>query len=208
MRREVKESMADGWLESKFSLNPGDRMWSWKMALGIYLQTGGGTILETGCQRMEDDWGAGCSTLIFANLINDFQCGDFYSVDLSAENIALSQKVLDSYGLKTANLTVEDSLKYLSKFTKPVDFLYLDSYDWYPDEPGLTLCQAHQLEEMKLIYDKLTPKALVLLDDNRLPGGGKTRLTKEFLADNGWTCLFDWQHSLWARPESLRLVSL
>lgn len=44
-----------------------------------------------------------------------------------------------------------------------------------------------------------SPRAVVLLDDNHMPGGGKTRLSKMFLRSKGWLCVLDWQQSLWVK---------
>jgi hypothetical protein len=38
-----------------------------------------------------------------------------------------------------------------------------------------------------------------MIDDNQLPGGGKSRLAKEHLAGLGWSCLLDFQQSVWRK---------
>lgn len=60
-------------------------------------------------------------------------------------------------------------------------------------------CQQHCVNEFLAIKDRLNENTILLLDDNLLPGGGKPRLLKEMLPDLGWTCLLDFQQSLWIR---------
>ena len=40
---------------------------------------------------------------------------------------------------------------------------------------------------------------VIMLDDNRLPHGGKPRLAKVELRKRGWTCLLDYQQTLWIK---------
>ncbi len=62
-------------------------------------------------------------------------------------------------------------------------------------------CQEHCLNELKAAEasGKITNKTIVLIDDNQLPGGGKSRLAKDYLTQIGWTCLFDLQQTLWVK---------
>jgi hypothetical protein len=65
----------------------------------------------------------------------------------------------------------------------------------------ITPCQEHCLQELKAAEDsgKVVDTTVVLIDDNQLPGGGKSRLAKSYLASRGWTCLFDLQQTLWVK---------
>jgi len=61
-------------------------------------------------------------------------------------------------------------------------------------------CQEHCLEELKAAWNYLNPGAIVLIDDNDLPGGGKPRLAKKYLADSGiFLCVLDAYQTLWLR---------
>jgi len=60
-------------------------------------------------------------------------------------------------------------------------------------------CQEHCLNEFKAIESNLSDTSIVLIDDNRLPGGGKPRLAKQYLYQHGWTCLLDYQQTLWVK---------
>lgn len=173
---------------------------TWKAAISLYVQNRGGTIIETGCQRLPEDWGAGCSTKLLALLLRELGFGELHSVDNSCEKIAFATTVLEAdRTLTRVVFHLDDSVKFLKGFNRPVDFLYLDSYDYQRVEPELSRAQRHQLAEIEAIYDMLSESAVVLLDDNSLPGGGKTRLSKQFLYAHKWRCLLDWQQSLWFR---------
>lgn len=203
MDERIKAFQFGEWFEQTFGLNPGDRFWTWKLCLSLGAQWGMKNIVETGCQRMRDDWGAGCSTLIFGKVAEKFDC-NVWTVDISQTNLDLAKAVAEEAGVANRiNFVCQDSAEFLQNFPAKIDFLYLDSYDWYPDEPELTACQEHQLKEIKAVYNLLSDRAIVVLDDNSLPGGGKTRLTKEWLASRGWTCLLDWQQSVWIRASLL-----
>lgn len=65
-------------------------------------------------------------------------------------------------------------------------------------EAVVSPCQEHQLKELKLALPKMEEvMGIVLLDDNDLPGGGKSRLSKKYLTEIGATCILDSQQSLW-----------
>src|SRR3990167_4060231 len=49
----------------------------------------------------------------------------------------------------------------------------------------------HFLKELKAAEDKLTDQSIIILDDNAWKDGGKCKLTKEYLIEKGWTCLWD-----------------
>jgi len=185
-----------GWFDQRFGPKAGRRYPTMKSALGLFLQWGGQSIVETGTQRQENDWGAGCSTLIFAETLHHHQRGHLWSVDISAANIAVSRRVTAHVGERVTHV-VSDSLAWLGGFEKGIDLLYLDSYDWEPNEPQLGECQRHQLAELRAAWPRLGDKSIVLLDDNNLAGGGKTQLAKEFLLVQGWTCVLDFEQSLW-----------
>lgn len=198
-----------------------------KAALNLFLQRKGKTIVETGCQRQENDWGGGMSTTIFGDFIQQFG-GHLYTVDNNEQNLNLAKQVTGNFNNIT--YTLDDSVAYLQKFDKPIDLLYLDSFD-YPygellNEYGgkvdidkattevegmseedvikrhlevIMPCQEHCLKELEAALPNLHKKSIVLIDDNNLAGGGKPRLAREWLLDNGWEVLIDYQQTLWIR---------
>jgi len=186
------------WFDQRFGDKPQRRGPSWKAALGIFLQRRGRTIVETGCQRHRDDWGAGCSTHIFGLMLRAHGRGQLYSVDNSRENLETALGVVQGDG--TADLVkfyLGDSVHFLHTFREPIDLLYLDSWDYRHGDPDPS--QHHQLKELVAAYKKLSPGAVVLLDDNDLVGGGKTKLAKSFLSAQGWLSILDCQQSAWIR---------
>jgi hypothetical protein len=197
-----------GWFDRVLGRQPGERLLTWRAALSVFVQRNGSLIVETGCQRQIDDAGDGLSTRILALLLNELNRGILHSVDISAESLTSAKTAVSRHQAKGAprfhlvdrvRFHLSDSVEFLRKFDRSIDFLYLDSCDYFEDEPRLSICQIHQLKEIEAAFDKLSPGAVVLLDDNALPFGGKTRLSKKFLSDRGWYCLLDWAQSLWIR---------
>ncbi|MGH7329444.1 MAG: hypothetical protein ACREJX_13945, partial [Polyangiaceae bacterium] len=104
-----------------------------------------------------------------------------------------------------------DSVGFLRNWAQahsgtPIDLLYLDSLDYPvapkdgPREPS----QQHCLAELDAALPSLAPRAIVLIDDADLPGGGKARFARERLAQLGWRCDLDDYQTLWAHDESNR----
>lgn len=97
-------------------------------------------------------------------------------------------ELLEAYGLRD---NVDLAIKRLASLSHD-EVLYRHGESIIP-------CQQHCLEELIAASKSgvVGPKTLVLIDDNQLPGGGKSRLAKDHLKRNGWTCLLDLQQSLW-----------
>jgi hypothetical protein len=81
-----------------------------------------------------------------------------------------------------------DSVQFLKEFDKEIDFLYLDSFDYEKENPLPS--QEHHLKEIQVVYNKLKPESIVMIDDCDLPGGGKGRLAIDFLTARGWKVVF------------------
>jgi predicted O-methyltransferase YrrM len=189
-----------GWFDQRFGTAPLVRYPTFKSSIGLFLQHLGdrtdGVIVETGTQRLPNDWGAGCSTTVFGETLETFNAGRLWTVDLSPENLATSQHCTQHVAHRI-EYVCSDSIAFLKQFDRPIDFLYLDSLDWWDDPQLQRESQEHQLAEVQAIWAKLRPDCVILLDDNGLPGGGKAKLTKQFLAAQGWTCVLDYHQSLW-----------
>ena len=78
---------------------------------------------------------------------------------------------------KFVEFVTDDSVKFLSSFSKNIDFLYLDSLDGQFKEAS-----DHQLNEIKVAKSKLHKKSLVLLDDKE----SKTNLSIDFMLENNF----------------------
>jgi len=153
------------------------------------------SIVETGCYRGID--ADGQSTVILAKL-SAAVCGEFVSVDKDLSHVVKAREKLRSLtGGKEAAIIVSDSVEYLSLLSRPIDFLYLDSYDYEPDNP--LPAQIHQVAEIGAAFGKLSPNAIVLLDDCNIPGGGKGILTERFLIGNGFHLIADAYQKLFVR---------
>ena len=205
--------LKDNWLFEKYYYNgTNTRYWTFHLALNILHQTvDNPVIIETGCQRQEEDLGGGMSTSLFAEYIDKYG-GKLISVDIEAFHLRRAQ----SYLLKWPNINVQlihsDSVDALCDYEGECDLLYLDSYD-YPigeiwniyggkeDLPKameelnkltreeiiekykdiILPCQEHCLREFQAIETHLHSGSLLLVDDNTLNGGGKPRLLKDYL---------------------------
>jgi hypothetical protein len=89
-------------------------------------------------------------------------------------------------------LNTADSIKYLKAFPQKVDFLYIDSYDYNRNNPEIIKdSQDHHLEEIKAIEKKLHENSIILIDDCKLPGGGKGKKAIQYLQSNGWKILMN-----------------
>lgn len=189
---------SNNWMRRKYGPERGNRYWTFQLALNILNQTKKNPlIVETGCQRMADDFGAGMSTTILGE----------YALRYGARLITVDydQKHLEDCKGFTAEFADaityvhHESVDFLERFTEPIDLLYLDSMD-YPIDDNLeeqTYSQQHCLNEYMAARKNLYPQSLLLLDDNQLPNGGKPKFTKNKLIEDGWVCLLDWQQSLW-----------
>lgn len=153
-------------------------------------------IVEVGTVRVADKCPDGLSTLIFALYCEllKIQC---YSVDISKESIAQSKLAIAGHEFRV-NYVQADSVMFLSNHHDPIDLLYLDSYDYEENNPLPS--QLHQMAELGAAYGKLSPKALVLMDDCNIPGGGKGLLSAQFLDQRGWKLIGNGYQKLYSAP--------
>lgn len=151
-------------------------------AAEFILKTRPQLIIETGCYRGGDS--DGHSTLVFAALAKEVE-GFALSVDNNPNHVELAIELLGKNDLaQHMNVILRDSVEYLSLVRERIGFLYLDSYDYGPEDPGP--CQQHQLAEVGAAYGKLTPVCGILMDDYDLPQNGKAGLSIPFLTARGW----------------------
>lgn len=157
-------------------------------------------IVETGCIRMPDDWGAGQSTLIF-DAWSGRNGGRFLSVDIDPRNCDFARRHVVS---SMTNIENSDSLVVLQRLAteakQSIDLLYLDSYDvdWNDPSPsGL-----HHLKELCAVRSALRPGALVVVDDHRNEQGqiGKSLHINEFMKSIGAKTAFEGYQIGWFLP--------
>lgn len=195
---------AGNWFFNKYYFAGSNaRYWTFQQALNILNQTvQKPVILETGCQRQADDLGAGMSTSIFAEYVQKYG-GKLTTVDLIPMHLEVCKQCTSQFK-DVIEYIESDSLIFLANHPGNIDLLYLDSVD-YPvgNDEGNKLMQfasqSHCLKEFQAIEARLNPNCLLLIDDNQLPGGGKPRMLKAYLATKGWICLMDFQQSLWIK---------
>lgn len=185
------------WFYQKYFLNleQGHRFWTMYTALSLFLQLGGKNMVETGCLRMKDDWGAGMSTLVFADFASQYK-KSLWSVDINDKNLSIAANITKDYK-DNVKMVTGDSISFLKDCFFPIDFLYLDSLDFDFNKPEPS--QDHCLSELEAAYSVLSRKAVVLMDDNLLPGGGKPAKAKLWLQGLGWKCIMDYHQTLWVR---------
>lgn len=124
----------DNWFDKKYRTKLDGRWATMKMALNLARQRGRDTIFETGCQRMKDDWGAGCSTTIFCEFVERYG-GHLCSVDNNERHLKIAEELTRPWEpLRT--LVLSDSVAALKKLDKlpgyagPPGIVFLDSYDY------------------------------------------------------------------------------
>jgi hypothetical protein len=122
------------WFTKKYSAKSAVRFSTFKTALNLFMQRGGGTIVETGCVRQADDYGAGMSTVMFCDYLSQHG-GHIWTVDLSPKNIAICADLTKEFE-SVITLVADDSIHFLQNlstvngFPGSIDLLYLDSYDY------------------------------------------------------------------------------
>jgi len=155
------------------------------MAFKIMLTRGLKTIVETGTARdgARNCGGDGCSTVVLSRFVQAVEGASLNSVDISEQAVISCRAALPA---GTQNVTVHqsDSVEFLKNFSTPIDFLYLDSYDFDGNDPLPS--QEHHLREIIAAYNNLHHGSLVMVDDCALPHGGKCRLAELFLKELGW----------------------
>jgi hypothetical protein len=187
----------DGWFE-QYRLKLAERFCTAKVALNLFLQFGGRTIVETGSMRSPWNWYyEGCSTYLFGEFADRYG-GHLWTCDVDERVIERARAATLPFESRITYVC-RDSVEFLTDFAERIDLLYLDSMDC-PPEGDATEAQQHNLRELTAALPHLSPRAIVLLDDNAFPNGGKTRLSKACLLEAGWLCLLDSRQSLWLKP--------
>lgn len=148
-------------------------------------------IVETGCARTEGNFqGDGLSTLIFGRFVKEVAGGSVESIDISQENMDACKRITASCS-EFIRYTVADSVKALKKMSdervRSVDLFYLDSMDIKRRHAEKSM--KHHLKELLAIYERLSPDAIVMTDDNLGPERAKGQFVKDHLLPRGWKLL-------------------
>lgn len=135
---------SDGWFDSRYSENLGSRFVTMKAALTFFISRAcdlvrkRSLIVETGCQRLADDWGAGCSTSIFSEISKRFPFVDFVSVDIDKQNAEFGKSIMNGISSERTRMYNMDSVEFIySKLPELISdgqysnfLVYLDSHDY------------------------------------------------------------------------------
>jgi hypothetical protein len=161
---------------------------SFLLALQLLKSRHAKVVVETGTARNGDQnfWGDGGSTIIFGDWAAHNQA-IFYSVDITPGAIENAKKATQAYA-KHIQFFCCDSIEFLHHFSQPIDFLYLDSYDFNLQDPLPS--QHHHLNEIMAAYPWLHKNSVVMIDDCDLPHGGKGKLVIEYLTARGWKIVY------------------
>jgi predicted O-methyltransferase YrrM len=184
------------WFDETFETKLRGRYFTFRIALNLLLQQPNRNIVETGCIRFLNDFGGGNSTMIFASFVNLYG-GHLTTIDISPENMDICKSVTANFA-KNIDYIVDNSLSALAKLDKPIDLLYLDSLD-VPEVGDATEGQEHNLKEFKIAEHLLHTGSLLLIDDNNMDNGGKSRLTKDYVVSKGWKLILNFDQSLWIK---------
>jgi hypothetical protein len=209
MENKIKEFVySRGKFDDLYRAKLDSRYATMKIAMNLFIQRGGKVIVETGTVHGPELWGAGMSTLLFAQLAKEFNV-KFYTVDIEPRFITVAKSLTAEYK-DYVEYVCMDSLRFLDEFKSEIDLLYLDSWDYplTPQEGTPEEAHIHQLKEYNMAKDKLHSGSILLLDDNevllREPEehvlvGAKTELSKEAILEDGWELLLDAQQTLFLK---------
>jgi hypothetical protein len=157
------------------------------------------TIVETGTARngKANCGGDGCSTYLFSRWTTGNPGMTIDSVDISEEAVRQSAAACELF--PRTNVHCSDSVKFLREFDRPIDLLYLDSYDFDASNPNPS--QQHHLKEIVVAYDKLHKDSVVMVDDCGLRLGGKCALVELVLKELGWKVYSKYYQLVMVRDE-------
>ena len=124
------------WLQEKYGAKCDGRWPTLKAAINLYLQAGGGRIVETGCVRQAEDYGAGYSTAIFGDMlmrmrgVAGLKPSRLDTVDNNEAHLKTCRELTAPYA-EAITYHHSDSVGFLRNMTgPPVQLLYLDSWDY------------------------------------------------------------------------------
>lgn len=171
-------------------ISPSDKRYdTFVESLRLMEERGAQILVETGTSRggIRNFAGDGGSTVIFSHYAFDHNAL-LFSVDIDKQNLKNARLAIP-YNDNVVRFIHSDSIEFLKNFGQPIDFLYLDSFDYDVKNPSLS--QRHHLNEIIAAYDWLHSKTIIMIDDCDLPQGGKGKLAINFLLKRGWKIIKD-----------------
>lgn len=158
-----------------------------KLAMDIMVSKGHKTLVETGTARRgdKDCAGDGCSTVIWAYWAEQNEGMRLWSVDHSPRAVQQAMQAVRFSDLTT--IVVADSVQFLREFSSQIDFLFLDSGDYDPNQPSVS--QELALREIIAAFPKLTNESMLMVNGCGHEDGGKCTLVEIFMKEMGWRTL-------------------
>jgi hypothetical protein len=160
----------------------------------------GGFIVETGTLRIPGNWdGDGQSTFMFDEFARTNKA-TVLSIDIEALSADSARAACSS----RTTLALNDSVTVLLQLqrlgmTKPIDLLYLDSFDVNEQNPLPSAI--HHMKELTAAWPQLRPGSIVCIDDYAIGNqGGKGMIVDEFLRNAGAEVLFEAYQKAWILP--------
>lgn len=133
-------------------------------------------IIETGCLRIPDNWeGDGQSSFMMDRFLHHYNSCQLDIYDISPHSVAACKRFVTHPNTRVHCM---DSVVGLWEYARPVDVLYLDSYD--VDFNNTHPSAFHHIKELCSIMKKIAPGALVMVDDN-MHNKGKGQYIHEFM---------------------------
>jgi hypothetical protein len=128
----------------------------------------GPRVVETGCVRERDDWGAGYFGYLCGMWLEAVGGGELISVDNDPAHVRHRARAVPDW--TRARVVQSCSVAYLEGRTEPIDVAYLDSMDTY-----VAGHDAHGLREARAAAKLVAPNGLILFDDSPPDGAGGWR---------------------------------
>jgi hypothetical protein len=170
-------------------------------AIDLLKKLGGRTIVEIGCMRQPMP-----HTL---EQFNPVCCNDGHSTmfwgssGLAVYTVDISQACCDvtkaaCQGYPNVHVSCGDGVEYLRRFsteTGTIDLLFLDAWDAVE---GIPYAEKH-LEAYEAAREKLSPRAIVQIDDTDIAFGGKGRLVTPAIIRDGFELLLTGRQTMLLR---------
>jgi len=156
-------------------------------------------ILETGCIRFFEDYGAGYSSHIFADFLHNYG-GTLTTVDNDEKKLGWAEKQLKPLNEKNnISYVVSDGLEFCQKTEETYNLCYIDTHDSDLNEVGLAIAQKNLESQVNAIKDKITENGIIVVNDADMARQGKSYSAQVYMLKNGFQCIYLDQQSVWKK---------
>jgi methyltransferase family protein len=159
-----------------------------ELTVELFKAIHGTTIIEIGCMRTPlvhsiTKLNPPCCNEGHSTIFWCMSGADVVSVDISKQAVKTAKKYCKKY--KNCKIIRGDGIRFLEKYKKSIDLLYLDAWDI---EPGIDYAENHLLAYLKA-KPKLNKTNIIAIDDTDIGQGGKGRLLIPVLNAEGYQIL-------------------